>query len=183
MVLDIGGGSTELAALVDGELQAFSMQLGCVRVTERALGAAIVTPEREMAARAMIASELDRAWANVTAFEELRSNVRLVGVAGTVATLAQLVTGEATYVREAVHHQILDITDVVTWRQRLGAMSPSDRLEQPGMVPGREDVLVAGLLILELVLERFSVSTFITSEDDILDGVADAVRRNEMSNE
>ena len=181
LVVDIGGGSTELAALVDGQLEAFSMQLGCVRVTERALGSDVVTDERRAAAVDMIEAELDRAFALTPAFTSLVGGVRLVGVAGTVATLAQLVTGQPTYVREAVHHQTLHRSDVQAWISELGSRTPAQRLALPGMVPGREDVLVAGLLVLDAVLARFAVSTFLTSEDDILDGVATAVRINGVS--
>ncbi len=176
MVVDIGGGSTELAALIDGRLEAFSMQLGCVRVTERALGSGILAEPRREAALAMIEAEIDRAFAATPAITHVVGRVRLVGVAGTVATLAQLVTGQPTYVREAVHHQTLRRSDVQHWIGELGARTPAERLELPGMVSGREDVLVAGLLVLDRVLERFGVSTFLTSEDDILDGVAAAVR-------
>ena len=181
LVVDIGGGSTELAVMVDGHLEAFSMQLGCVRVTERALGSDVVTEPRRQEALAMIRAELDRAFTQTPAFNQLVGGVRLVGVAGTVATLAQLVTGQPTYVREAVHHQTLRRSDVQTWIGELGSRTPAQRLKLPGMVPGREDVLVAGLLVLDSVLERFDLFAFLTSEDDILDGVATAVRTNGVS--
>ncbi len=175
MIVDIGGGSTELAVLLDGELIGHSMQLGCVRVTERALLPAVVTPERAAAAEAMIQSELDRAFAEQPRFAEVVGHVRLVGLAGTVATLAQLTTGRATYDRDAVHHQALTRAQVLQWRDELGRRTPDERLALPGMVPGREDVLTAGLYILDAVLERFACDHFMTSEDDILDGVVQSL--------
>jgi exopolyphosphatase/guanosine-5'-triphosphate,3'-diphosphate pyrophosphatase len=176
MIVDIGGGSTELAAMVDAEVVAHSMQLGCVRVTERALHAGVVTAERAEAARVMIASELERAFRETPRLGGLVGNVRLVGLAGTVATLAQLVSGRTTYQRAAVHHQVLTRQQVGFWRDELARRTPAERLTLPGMVPGREDVLTAGLFILDAVCERFAVESFLTSEDDILDGVATSLR-------
>ena len=172
MIVDIGGGSTELAAEIDGELVAHSMQLGCVRVTERTLGSRPVTPERARATASMISAELDRAFSEAPRLLELVGRVRLVGLAGTVATLAQLVAGRSGYDRDAVHHQHLTLDQVAYWRDALAFRTPAQRLALPGMEPGREDVLTAGLFILKAVCERFKVTSFITSEDDIMDGVA-----------
>lgn len=171
MILDIGGGSTELAAKVDGELLGYSMQLGCVRVTERALGKDVVTPERAEAAWSMITEQIDEAFRQVPRFKELIGNVRLVGLAGTVATLAQLSTGVGEYNRDLVHHQTLRFDDVVSWREKLSALTPVERLSLAGMVQGREDVLHAGIFVLQAVMERFGVDQLLTSENDILDGI------------
>lgn len=176
MIVDIGGGSTELAALVDGTMVEYSMQLGCVRVTERALGAGIVAPERERAARDMIRAELDRALETRPALAALAGRVRLVGLAGTVATLSQMAAGLTVYDRDAVHHQVLSLATVRHWRDELARRTPQERLTLAGMVPGREDVLCAGLFILEAVMERFQVTDLITSEDDILDGIVASLR-------
>ena len=172
LILDIGGGSTELAVRLDGVVRGYSMQMGCVRVTERALGAGVVTPAAAAAATAMIEDQIDQAFVAEPVFARLVGAVRLVGLAGTVATLAQLDAGLRVYDRDAVHHRHLSRAQVQAWRDRLGAMTPSDRLALAGMVPGREDVLVAGLFILDAVMGRFDVDEVLTSEDDILDGVA-----------
>lgn len=171
MIVDVGGGSTELAVTVDGVLHSYSMQLGCVRVTERALGSGVVTPERDAMARSMIAGELDKAFAAEPLFARLFGDVRVVGLAGTVATLAQLDVGLVDYSREAVHHRVLSKATVEHWRATLAAEPPAARLARPGMVPGREDVLPAGLYVLEAVMERFGVSELLSSENDILDGI------------
>lgn len=176
LIVDIGGGSTELAARVDGELVAVSMQVGCVRVTERALGAGIVDDRAESRARDMIGAELDRAFRAAPALSTLVGAVRLVGLAGTVATLAQMDAGLAVYDREAVHHRLMSRADVTRWRVRLGAEEPTARLAHPGMVVGREDVLVAGLLVLEMVMDRFQVDRVLSSECDILDGLVSSLR-------
>jgi exopolyphosphatase/guanosine-5'-triphosphate,3'-diphosphate pyrophosphatase len=76
------------------------------------------------------------------------------------------------YDRNAVHHLRLSRADVRRWRGRLGELTPTQRLALPGMIAGREDVLVAGLYILDAVMGRFGAVELLTSEDDILDGVA-----------
>lgn len=177
MIVDVGGGSTELAVEVDATLASFSMQLGCVRVTERALGRDPVTPERAAAARAMIEAELDRAFAAVPTFAAVAGRMRLVGLAGTVATLVQLDEGLEHYDRDRVHHHLLRRTTVREWRDRLGRETPAERLAHPGMVRGREDVLVAGLYVLDAVMERLQVDEVLSSEDDILDGIVASLRR------
>jgi exopolyphosphatase/guanosine-5'-triphosphate,3'-diphosphate pyrophosphatase len=177
VVVDVGGGSTELAGVLDGNLVSHSMQLGCVRVTERALGSDPVTPERLAAADAMIDAEIDRAFLTVPAFLGVRGNLRLVGVAGTIATLAHLDQGLATYNRDAVHHLELPSETVTYWRVRLMRLTPAERLAFAGMTPGREDVLVGGLRVLEKVMEALGASSIIHSESDILDGTIAWLRR------
>ena len=175
MIIDVGGGSTELAMRYDGELQSYSMQLGCVRVSERALGRDVVSAEGDAATRAMIESEIDRAFDAVPAFGALAGRVRLIGLAGTVATLAQLDARLELYDRSAVHHRLLTRSTVQYWRDTLGAETPAARLARPGMVPGREDVLTAGLYVLDAVMERLGVDSLLSSENDILDGIAAAL--------
>jgi len=175
VLVDVGGGSTELAVEIDGVLESYSMQLGCVRVTERALGKGVVSAASDAAAREMIETELDRAWAAVPDLATIVRNARLVGVAGTVSTLAQLDAGLSTYSREAVHHRRLTLATVELWRDRLAAESPEERLARPGMVRGREDVLHAGLYVLVAVMVRLGASELLTSENDILDGIIDSL--------
>ena len=175
LVVDIGGGSTELALLFEGSMQSYSMQLGCVRVSERVLGHEIVSAGAAAAARAMIESELDRAWRAVPALDAVYGRVRLVGVAGTVATLAQMDAGLVAYDRAVVHHRRLTRDVVGWWRDRLGALTSTDRLALAGMVRGREDVLVAGLFVLDAVMDRLGVHELLSSESDILDGIAESL--------
>jgi exopolyphosphatase/guanosine-5'-triphosphate,3'-diphosphate pyrophosphatase len=146
-------------------------------VTERALGKGVVTAERDAAARAMIATELDRAWSAVPVFASIVGDVRLVGLAGSVSTLAQLDAGLAVYDRDAVHHRLLSLETVERWRDLLSAESPKERLARPGMVRGREDVLHAGLYVLAAVMERLDTDELLTSENDILDGITDSLLR------
>jgi exopolyphosphatase / guanosine-5'-triphosphate,3'-diphosphate pyrophosphatase len=171
MIVDVGGGSSELAVRVKGHLRSFSMQLGCVRVAERALGKGIVTSDGDKAARSMIEGELDRAFSAVPEFRLVIGDVRLVGLAGTVATLAQLDAGIRVYDRDVVHHRVLTRSTVQYRRDLLSHETPEERLRHPGMVVGREDVLPAGLYVLDAVMERFEVDYLLSSESDILDGI------------
>jgi exopolyphosphatase/guanosine-5'-triphosphate,3'-diphosphate pyrophosphatase len=178
VIVDVGGGSTELAVRVEGVLESYSMQLGCVRVTERALGRGVVDAANDAAAREMIAAELDLAWRAMPDLAKVAGNVRLVGLAGSVSTLAQLDAGIAAYDRDAVHHRRLSRGTVELWRDRLAAETPEARLTRPGMVRGREDVLPAGLYVLAAVMTRLDADELLSSEDDILDGITDSLLVN-----
>ncbi len=171
LVLDIGGGSTELVAgdgADDPELAAVSLQLGCVRLSERFLVSDPPTPAELAAARAEVDAQLDRAVADHPRFA---SSHRLVGLAGTVSTLVSLQKGMVDYDRELVHHAVLTVDDVRRWYRVLAADSMAGRLERPGMVSGRQDVIVGGALILDAVMERLGFTDCLVSESDILDGL------------
>jgi exopolyphosphatase/guanosine-5'-triphosphate,3'-diphosphate pyrophosphatase len=172
MIIDIGGGSTELAVVLDGALVAHSMQLGCVRVSESHLGSGVVTAQAKSSAAQMISAEIDRLFREQPRFEQAVGAVRLIGLAGTIATLAQLDVGVSEYDRDLVHHHVLTRSVVQHWADVLGSELPEQRLRRPGMVPGREDVLVGGLLVLDAVMGRFAIDQLLSSECDILDGVA-----------
>lgn len=171
LVVDIGGGSTELAVVVDGTLRSFSMQLGCVRVAERELGFGVVTEERAAATTSMIEHELRRAFEAEPALARVVGHATLIGLAGTVATLVALDRGLVDYERAAVHHQRIGRVVVERWRRILAHETPAQRLKHPGMTAGREDVLVAGLYVLVAVMDRFGVDELLSSESDILDGI------------
>jgi exopolyphosphatase/guanosine-5'-triphosphate,3'-diphosphate pyrophosphatase len=171
MIVDIGGGSTELAVELEGALVSYSMQLGSVRVTERALGRGVVSATSDLAARAMIDVEIESAFSARPDFEAVVGQVRLVGLAGTVATLAQMDADLLVYDREVVHHRTLSLATVDRWRDLLASETPEVRLGHPGMVKGREDVLPAGLYILDAVMRRLDVDQLLSSENDILDGI------------
>jgi exopolyphosphatase/guanosine-5'-triphosphate,3'-diphosphate pyrophosphatase len=175
MIIDIGGGSTELAVALDDALVSYSMQLGSVRVTERALGRGVVSAQNDLAARHMIEAEIERAFRARPDFERVVGHVRLVGLAGTVATLAQMDAKLPAYDREVVHHRTLSLATVDHWRDLLASETPAVRLGHPGMVAGREDVLPAGLYILDAVMRRLKVDRLLSSENDILDGIIAAL--------
>ncbi|MGH9080067.1 MAG: exopolyphosphatase [Acidimicrobiales bacterium] len=171
LVLDIGGGSTELvtgSGPTDPELSVVSMQLGCVRVTERYLPSDPPPAEELTEAEAAIGRALHEAIADHPRFLRAR---RLVGLAGTVTTLASLNLGLDTYDRDRVHHAVLTVAEAEHWYRTLAAEDRPARLGRAGMVPGREDVIVAGAMILAVVMRRFGFDRCLVSEADILDGM------------
>jgi exopolyphosphatase/guanosine-5'-triphosphate,3'-diphosphate pyrophosphatase len=100
----------------------------------------------------------------------------LVGLAGTVSTIASLAQGLGNYDRDRIHHFELSRADVARWLATLAADDRAGRLARPGMVAGREDVIVGGALILDAVMEDFGRERCLVSEDDILDGLVASLR-------
>jgi exopolyphosphatase/guanosine-5'-triphosphate,3'-diphosphate pyrophosphatase len=171
LVLDIGGGSTELIAgdgPDDPHLATVSLQLGCVRVSERFLTGDPPTPDQLEEAGTEVAAQMESVVSAHPRFSDAR---RLVGLAGTVSTLASLQLGLGEYDRDRIHHSVLGAADVGGWFRRLASEPTADRLRRPGMVPGREDVIVGGAMILGAVMARFGFDQCLVSEADILDGL------------
>lgn len=167
MVIDLGGGSTELV-LGEGEdvIAADSLDIGSVRLTERHL--ASDPPTRAEIARCMAdvddrldASEVDPAAADT-----------VVGVAGTVTTVAAHVLGLGAYDAERIHHAVLDREQVVASCLAIAESSVDERRSWPFMHPGRADVIGAGALILARILRRTRSDELLVSEGDVLDGIA-----------
>jgi len=175
LVVDIGGGSTELVLEVDGQLESVSLQLGCVRLTERCLLGDPPTAENLIAAKAAIAEQFGRIDANLPALRH-QSQVQIIGLAGTVASLVLLEHELRTYVRAQVHHQVLERTVVQRWIATLSHETNAERRGHLGMEPGRADVLLGGLLVLDAIMERVGAEELLTSESDILDGLAASLR-------
>jgi len=180
LVVDIGGGSTELSvgppgsvAEGDDEPVTVSLDIGCVRSTERLLRADPPTSPQLRHARQEIGAELRRARRQLPA---LGDNRWMVGLAGTVATVAMLVGGVEQYERRLVHHVAISRTDVEDWLDRLAGEDAATRRSEPGMVDGRQDVIVAGVLVLAETMAVFDRDHCLASEDDILDGLAASLR-------
>lgn len=176
-LVDIGGGSTEIvvgdSAGVSG---AFSMQLGSVRVTERHLHGDPATPAQVAAGREMIAGALRGASAALADDGvDPRDAATLVGVAGTVTTLAALHLGLASDAAQ-VHGIRLSADDVASWSDRLLAMTTSDRAAEQAIPAGREDVIHAGVLVLAEAMTFYGFGSVVVSEADILDGLANSLR-------
>ena len=176
LVLDIGGGSSEIVLMRDGMSSAHSMQVGCVRVSERTLASDPPTVDEQADALAMANAALDRAIVEIPGLSELRPSSRLVALAGTVATLAMVDQELHDYDRDRVHHYWLTLDAIRHWRDTLAGESSADRASRPGMVPGREDVIVGGLIVLAATLERLDLDGCLTSESDILDGMVASLR-------
>lgn len=168
LVLDIGGGSTELIlGTGDGTVSvAHSLDIGSVRLTERHLRGDPPTREQVEAVRADIDAALDGCRVDPA----LAGTV--VGVAGTVTTVAAGVLGLPAYDRSRVHLAVLDRDAVQASIDDLVAMTVAERRALGYMHPGRADVIAAGALILERIIRRTEVGTVTVSESDILDGIA-----------
>lgn len=168
LVVDIGGGSTELI-LGDrgtGPSAAHSMDIGSVRMHERHLHSDPPTPAEVAAAVADIDAHLD---ACPVPAEQAAT---VVGVAGTVITIAAGALGLERYDRERIDQAVLTRAEVAAETERLLAMTVAERRELPHMHPGRADVIGAGALVLDRVLRRTGVEHLVVSESDILDGIA-----------
>ncbi|MFI1307993.1 Ppx/GppA phosphatase family protein [Streptomyces sioyaensis] len=173
LVVDIGGGSTEFV-LGDGAVRAArSVDVGCVRMTERHLvheGAISDPPTAGQIAaiKADVAAALDRAEETVP----LREAATLVGLAGSVTTVAAIALGLKQYDSEAIHHSRLSLAQVREITGRLLSSTHAERAAIPVMHPGRVDVIAAGALVLLSIMERTGAGEVVVSEHDILDGIA-----------
>jgi exopolyphosphatase/guanosine-5'-triphosphate,3'-diphosphate pyrophosphatase len=177
VVIDIGGGSTEIVTLDDGgAIAAISLDIGCVRLTERYLKGDPPTTEQIDAARGEIRAELDRATRRIPALARLGPGDRLVGLAGTVSTLASLELGLVHYERDRIHHSVLSRTSVEKWCDLLGAERVQARAERAAITTGREDVIFGGALVLRETMLRLGLAECVVSEADILDGLVLGLR-------
>ncbi len=168
LVLDIGGGSTEFILGNDEPEAMDSRQLGCVRLTERELRSDPPTVDEVAEARGAIDAELD---AVVTTVDPERART-LVGVAGTITTIAALYLDLPAYQPDRIHGTRVPAADVAALTERLCDMTTAQRAQLGPMAPGREDVIHAGALILDRVVDRFRFPDVLVSEADILDGLA-----------
>ena len=171
LVVDIGGGSTELV-LGEGEARrATSMDIGSVRLHERHLHSDPPTRDEVAACVADIDRHLDDAGVPL---ERTRT---VIGTSGTIKTLACGVLALATYDREAFDGAVLPKDRMLSFVDRLLAMTVEQRRALPYMHPGRADVIGAGALIWSRVLARVPVPDHMVSEADILHGMAAAIGR------
>ncbi|MHB8507006.1 MAG: Ppx/GppA phosphatase family protein, partial [Acidimicrobiales bacterium] len=176
LVADIGGGSTELArgpAAEEGAgrlepTTARSIDVGCVRITERFLRHDPPRPGEVAAARDAVDGMLE---ATTAELPDLRSTATLVGLAGTVSATARLDLRLDTYDRGAVHHHRLPAPAVADLLAEMAALDVAGRRRRPGMEEERADVIVGGLVVLDALLRHFRMPGCLVSESDILDGM------------
>ncbi|MDY6055371.1 DUF501 domain-containing protein [Micrococcus sp.] len=178
LVVDLGGGSTEfVVGTAAGQVvDAVSLNMGCVRFTERFAFSDPPTREQTAAARAAADALLDDAAARLP-LERVR---RVVGVAGTVTTVTAEALGLAEYDSAAIHGTVLPLARVEEAAAGLLSASRRERAERGFMHPGRVDVIGAGALLWSAILERVAavsgVDEAVTSEHDILDGIVLSLR-------
>lgn len=167
LVVDIGGGSTEVVLGGVAVRAARSVDVGCVRLTERRLlgdppGAAEVAAAR---------ADVDEALELVAAAVPVHEARTVVGLAGSVTTVAALALGLKAYDPTRLHLARVTAPQVREATARLLAATREQRAAMPFMHPGRVDVIGAGALVLLAVVERFGVAELVVSESDILDGI------------
>ena len=175
LVVDLGGGSTEFVlGDADGVIAARSVDVGCVRMTERHLKADPPSAEQIAAAEADVDAAISQAALTVP----LDRATAVIGVAGSVTTVTAHALKLPEYSPAAIHGAELDLATAREACTSLLGMSREDRAALPYMHPGRVDVIGAGGLVWRRVLERMAaategrITTAIASEHDILDGIA-----------
>lgn len=168
LLVDVGGGSTEYV-LGDGTARAStSVDIGSVRLTERHFHNDPPLPEQVDAAVADIDETLDRVSGEVP----LDETATIVGVAGSVTTVAGLALGLEEYDPARIHHSRIPVEEVYAVSGRLLALTHAERAESGVIHPGRVDVIPAGALIFARTLRRLGLADVMVSEHDLLDGLA-----------
>ena len=177
-MVDIGGGSTEFVlgqATAAGReqagepaVQAISVDIGCVRMTERHLHSDPPSGAELAAATADIDAALDA----VTGAVPVRQARTLIGLAGSVTTVAGIAMGLPAYDAARIHHARVSAADVHEVTRSLLAQTRAARAAIGVMHPGRVDVIGGGALILDRIMQRFGFGEVLVSEHDILDGIA-----------
>ena len=176
LVVDIGGGSTEFVlGDGDGVTAARSVDIGCVRLTERHLHGDPPTPEQVARAE----DDIRAALADVRAVVPVERAASLVGLAGSVTTVAALALELPAYDADAIHGSRISVHDVRAVTADLLAATREKRAAMPVMHPGRVDVIGAGALILRVLMDEFALAEVVVSEHDILDGIALRLARSQ----
>jgi exopolyphosphatase / guanosine-5'-triphosphate,3'-diphosphate pyrophosphatase len=169
LIVDIGGGSTEFILGTDHVEGVLSVDVGCVRLTEKFLDHDPPLPEELTACISFTDAYLDDVMREIPGSAEART---LVGLAGTVTTVAAVEIGLATYDRDAIHHFVLTRDAAEDVFRTLATESRADRIHNPGLEEARADVIVGGCCVLVALFRRFGFDEMIVSEADILDGLA-----------
>ena len=181
LVVDIGGGSTEfvLGDVLAGEDDpprapwAISVNIGCVRMTERHLNG---DPPSAPEVAAAVA-DIDAALETVTDAVPIRQARTLIGLAGSVTTVGAMSMGLPGYDAARIHHSRVSAGEVHEVTRSLLAQTRAERAAIPVMHPGRVDVIGGGALVLDRIMQRFDFGEVLVSEHDILDGIAWSLAR------
>lgn len=177
LVVDLGGGSTELVLGRDRPESSVSLNVGCVRLTERHVRSDPASSAELAAIRADVSDTLDGARDSV----DLGGASVVIGVAGTVTTITAHALGLSAYDRDTIHGARLPLWVAVAAANDLASMTREQRAALPYMHPGRVDVIAAGASVWATILERIAahsgIDEVVTSERDILDGIALSLAR------
>ncbi|MFC4911058.1 exopolyphosphatase [Actinomadura gamaensis] len=169
LVVDIGGGSTEFVLGASGVEAAVSMDIGCVRLTERHLKDADPPSPEQIAATI---TDIDAALATVRETVPVDEARTLVGLAGSVTTVAGIALGLPEYDSTRIHLSRIMAAQVHEVTRDLLHATRAERASIGVMHPGRVDVIGAGSLILDRIMREYGFGAVVVSEHDILDGIA-----------
>ncbi len=179
LVVDIGGGSTEFVLGGDpdkgGDVTAISVDVGSVRLTERHLHSDPPTGAEVQDA----ISDIDNALDDVAAAVPAQDARTLVGLAGSVTTISAIALGLPAYDPARTHHAWISASSVDAVTEQLLSQTREQRAAIGSLHPGRVDVIGAGALVLDRVMRRFGFTEYVTSEHDILDGIAWSLASND----
>jgi exopolyphosphatase / guanosine-5'-triphosphate,3'-diphosphate pyrophosphatase len=177
VVVDLGGGSTEIVVGSERVVAGYSADIGCVRLTERCLHSDPPTPEEVRAARDVVRERLDAALEVV----DVEGAQTWVGLAGTMTTLSALAHNMTLYDSAAIHLSRVPGDDLRAVCERLIGMTRAQRAALPPMHEGRADVIAGGAIVVEELARelrtRAGIDELVVSEHDILDGIVLSIAR------
>lgn len=165
VIVDIGGGSTEIIEGRDVIRWAHSYDIGSVRLTDRCL-------LRHPVSKEGVGAASDAAAVALSSPEPLVDATRIIGVAGTFTSIAAIVLGLGEYDRTQVHHTELSIGDIEATVDRLARMKPAEVAAIPSLDPRRAPVILGGAIVATAAMRALSATTVSVSEHDLLDGLA-----------
>lgn len=168
LVVDIGGGSTEFIVGTTEPEALVSVDVGCVRLTEQFLETDPPTPEELSQAVTVVRDHMTDVARELGGIGEVKT---VIGLAGTVTTVAAIELGLAVYDRAAIHHYRLSRAAAEDVFRTLATEAADDRRHNPGLEPGRVDVIVGGAIVLAAFMRAFRVDEMLVSEADVLDGL------------
>ncbi len=172
LVVDIGGGSTELIVGTDGVRGVRSLDVGCVRLSEKHLASDPPAPEELSNAIAEVTDGLEGVLRD---FPEMGSARTVVGLAGTITSVVAIELGLAEWDREAIHHFRLTRRVAEEVFRTLATESLADRVHNPGLEAARADVIVGGCCVLVALFRCLGIDEMLVSEADILDGLVSSL--------
>ena len=168
LVFDIGGGSTEFVFGTDAAEAAISLDIGCVRLTEKFVEHDPPRPEELVACLSITEAHLDDVAREMPQSMHART---FLGLAGTVSAAAAVEIGLAEYDRDRIHHFRLTKDAVEDVYRTLVTEAREDRIHNPGLEEARADVIVGGMCVLVRIMRYFDIDELVVSESDILDGL------------
>lgn len=169
LVFDLGGGSTEFGFGTSEPEAGISLDVGCVRLTEKYLLHDPPQPEELVAAISVTEAHLADV---LLAVPDALSARSFVGMAGTVTTVAAVEIGLEEYDRDRIHHFVLTRGAAEDVFRTLATERRADRIHNPGLEEARADVIVGGCCALVAIMRTFGIDELVVSECDILDGLA-----------